>query len=274
MTDYGTPSSYGSETSTESSSPSATERARGVAESAAHEAGGVTGTAVDQTKAVASTAADQTRMVAHDAKDQARRLTYEAKTQLRRQVDDQASRFGRNLGDVGQQLRTMAEKADDPESPVTGITRQAADAVERLASRLEGGDLDQVVDDVKRFARNRPGVFLLGAAGLGFIVGRLFKAVDIGEVVKGSNGSDDRAATPWDDRDLELPVVASTDVGYESFATSPATTGYESGLTTTTSPEYPTTSTPSSVPTYSDPQATGYPSTPPVAAPDDEWGRT
>src|SRR5688500_14027846 len=183
MTDYGTPGTYGSDPTTESSSPSATERARDVAGSAAQEAGGVAGTAKEQTKAVAGTAADQTRMVAHDAKDRARQLTQEAKGQLKRQVDDQAGRAGRSLADVGQQLRTMAEKADDPESPVTNITRQAADGVERLASRLQGGGFDQVFDDVKRFARNRPGVFLAGALAAGFVVGRLVKAVDLGEFV-------------------------------------------------------------------------------------------
>ena len=262
MTDYGTPGVYGSDASTVSSPPSATERVRDVVDSTTQEGGGVASTAVDQTKAVASTAADQSRMVAHDAKDRARRLTEDARSRLRRQVDDQAGRLGRNLGDVGQQLRTMAEKADDPGSPVTDLARQAADGIEGLASRLDGGGLDQVVDDVKRFARNRPGVFLIGALGAGFVVGRLVRAVDLGEVMKGTEGLADSSVDPavpgWDNPQVEQQ---SSDAAYEGFATTPETPGYES-----------TPATP--VPTYSDLQATGYPSPPPTPPVEGDWGRT
>ena len=46
----------------------------------------------------------------------------------------------------------------------------------RLASRMEQGGAQGVVDDVTRFARRRPGAFLAGAAGVGFVVGRLVRA--------------------------------------------------------------------------------------------------
>jgi hypothetical protein len=41
---------------------------------------------------------------------------------------------------------------------------------------MEQGGAQGVVDDVTRFARRRPGVFLAGAAGMGFVVGRLVRA--------------------------------------------------------------------------------------------------
>ena len=46
----------------------------------------------------------------------------------------------------------------------------------RLASRMEQGGAQGVVEDVTRFARRRPGAFLAGAAGVGFVVGRLVRA--------------------------------------------------------------------------------------------------
>ena len=57
-----------------------------------------------------------------------------------------------------------------------------ADQVDRGARRLSEGDLDTALDDVKRFARNRPGTFLLGAVGAGFAVGRLLRHADLKEI--------------------------------------------------------------------------------------------
>jgi hypothetical protein len=157
---------------------------RGAADTARH----VAATAVEETKGVASTAADQARAVAQDAGGHARQLVDEARLQLRAQADDQSRRLAGTLGDVGRQLRSMSEKADDPDSAVTRFTGQVAESAERLASRVEGGGLDRIADDVKRFARNQPGMFLLGALAAGFVVGRLFKAADMAEVAKGDDG--------------------------------------------------------------------------------------
>jgi hypothetical protein len=41
---------------------------------------------------------------------------------------------------------------------------------------MEQGGPQGVLDDVSRFARRRPGMFLAGAAGIGFVVGRLVRA--------------------------------------------------------------------------------------------------
>jgi hypothetical protein len=153
-----------------------------------------TPTAVEQTKSAAGTAVDQTKAVADDAKRQARRLGQEARAQLRGQVEDQSARVARGLEDVGRQLATMADKTDDPDGTVSSYTRQAGEGVQRLAARLDDGGLDQMLDEMKRFARNRPGLFLLGALGAGFVVGRLLKAVDLGEVAKGGSEDDEVAA--------------------------------------------------------------------------------
>jgi hypothetical protein len=174
--------------STEHMMPSATTQARGVAGTATAGAQSVAGAAADQAKSVAGTAAGQARVVAQDARGQARQLVHDARSQLRAQIGDQTSRLADTLSEVGHQLRTMSGKADDPESPVTQFTEQAATGVEQLASRLERGGLDHMVDDVKRFARNRPGVFLAGALGAGFVVGRLAKSADLGQVLKGEDG--------------------------------------------------------------------------------------
>jgi hypothetical protein len=161
---------------------------RGTTGVAAAEARGVATTAVEETKSVAGTAADEAKAVVQDATGQARYLADEARSRLRAELDDQSNRLAGTLGDVGRQLRSMSANADDPDSAVTRFAGQAADSVERFASRLEDGGVDRALDDVKRFARNQPTVFLLGALGAGFVVGRLLKAADLGQVMQGRDG--------------------------------------------------------------------------------------
>jgi hypothetical protein len=58
------------------------------------------------------------------------------------------------------------------------MSRQLADTASRVADKLETGGVDATLADVKSFARRRPGMFLAGAIGAGFVVGRLLKAAD------------------------------------------------------------------------------------------------
>jgi hypothetical protein len=226
----------------------ADESTTSAAGTATDEARNVAGTAVDQTKSVARTAADEARGVAQDAKGEVRKLVGDARSQLRSQVGQQSDRLAGSLQDVGYQLRTMAEKADDPESPVTTLTRQAADTADRVASRLQDGGFDQVVDDVKRFARNRPGVFLACALSAGFIVGRIVKAVDVGQVVKGDEGPSGTAQELYGSGTAGSTGTSPMTDEYQSFATSP-------GGTSPGQPyEQPATA-------YPVPEATTYPGT-------------
>ena len=114
---------------------------------------------------------------------------------------------------------------------------------------------------MKRFARNRPGVFLAGALGAGFVIGRLIKAVDLGEVVKGSNGSTGSpggSVEPplggWDDRERTLPSAESSAGSYDGSATTSGSTGDEYRTrrpATRVRPVAPVASTPPSVSTLS-----------------------
>jgi hypothetical protein len=59
--------------------------------------------------------------------------------------------------------------------PVTDTARELADAAHHLAGRLEDG-FQGVADDLRRFGRRRPGLFLLGAGAAGFVVTRRLRA--------------------------------------------------------------------------------------------------
>jgi hypothetical protein len=48
--------------------------------------------------------------------------------------------------------------------------------LDQVVERLGNGGFDGMVNDVQRFARRRPALFLVGAAALGLAVGRLIRA--------------------------------------------------------------------------------------------------
>jgi hypothetical protein len=65
------------------------------------------------------------------------------------------------------------------------------------AERLESGGLEGVLRDVSSYARRRPGMFLLSAAGVGFLAGRLTRAARAGSDGGSSSGSDRNGMQAW-----------------------------------------------------------------------------
>ena len=88
----------------------------------------------------------------------------------------------------------MSRGEAQPDSQVASLTSQLADTVSNAASRIGDGGYQGAIDDVKRFARNRPGIFLLGALGAGFVVGRVVKSVDTGSLLQAAKADESGAS--------------------------------------------------------------------------------
>src|SRR5689334_11005412 len=182
----GSPGSYGDPALTASEGgSSARERAAQVGETAKEHAAQVGGTAKENAAHVGETAKEQAANVAQEAKYQARDLVGEARSQVRQQVDTQKSRISDLLREISEDLEQMAERSDR-----NGL---AADLVRQVASRardargyLDGGG--DVVGDVRRFARRKPGTFLLGAAAVGVLAGRATRAAAAARKAQQSGG--------------------------------------------------------------------------------------
>src|SRR5689334_10860149 len=132
--------------------------------------------ASDQAKRLASEAQDQARQVSADIKDHARDVMDQTRSEVRHQAEQGSQRVAGGLNTVAQQLRAMREGRPEAAGPLPGYADQARHKVEALARRLEDGGVDGVASDVTAFARRRPGLFLLGCAGAGFVVGRMVRA--------------------------------------------------------------------------------------------------
>jgi uncharacterized protein YjbJ (UPF0337 family) len=151
----------------------AKEQAGNVAGTAQDEARNVAGTARDEARNVAGTAKDEARNVAQTAQGQARRLAGDARHELRTQANSQVDRLAQGIDQLSQQLRSMGERGDP--GPVTDLAGEAAYRTQQVAEKLRQGGIEDAVDQVKRLGRNRPGLFLLGAFGVGLAAGRVVR---------------------------------------------------------------------------------------------------
>lgn len=119
-----------------------------------------------------TTTRDQAKQVASEATDRARDLAGEARTQLRHQSDTQRERLAGTLHELGDELHSMADQGNGS-GIGTELARQAAGRLHGLGDYVQRHRPGDLLDDVRAFARRRPGTFLLAAAGAGVAAGRL-----------------------------------------------------------------------------------------------------
>jgi hypothetical protein len=189
--------------------------ARETATTAVNEAGAVAGTAKDEAATVATTAAEQARTVAQtatqatsdvvgEAARQARDLVGEARQQVRTQAETQTQRLAENTRSLAQQITSLAQ-GNAQQGAVTDVAHQLAGKVESLAGYIEGRTPEAIVDDLRRYARQKPGLFLLGAGAFGFLAGRLIK----GATAPAPGTTNDVGTGAWTGADTTNPGTAT-----------------------------------------------------------------
>jgi ElaB/YqjD/DUF883 family membrane-anchored ribosome-binding protein len=132
-------------------------------------------------------AKEETGKVAGEAKSQAKSLFDQTKTELVDQAGTQQQRAASGLRSLGGELGQMADSS--PGGVAGELVAQAASRADAVAEWLEQRDPGSLLDEVRTFARQRPGTFIAIAAGAGLLVGRLTRSV-------ASAGSDDTEARP------------------------------------------------------------------------------
>ena len=165
-----------------------------------------TDTAKEQATNVAGSAQDKAKDVANEAQDHARRLVVDARSRARDQAEDQTARASEAARDASRQLSDMADGADQ-DSYLTSLTRDGANRLDRIATRLDEGGLDGAIEEVRRFGRQRPGAFIAVAFGAGLLAGRVLRNADTTALKDaadprqegtggGSSGGDGRSGQP------------------------------------------------------------------------------
>ena len=194
---------------------SAGERARDVASTGRDQAMEVASSASERAGEVAATASAEAREVARSTGDQARRLASDARQELRQQAEAQAGRLADGLDDLTRQLRSMGERGEP--GPATDLVRQAGERAEQIAERLRQGGVDDAVGHLRDLGRNRPGLFLLGAFGLGLAGGRIARNLAQDPTGNG-NGSQPGSAGPASRQANATRPAISPDAGVRDYA--------------------------------------------------------
>lgn len=231
---------------TTSGSPSTTDVAK-------DEARNVGQTAKQAGSQVAATAADQAKNVVAETRQQAQSLVEQGRTQVRQQAVTQQQKAGQSLSSLAEQLRGMVDGNAPAPGPARDLIQQGAGRVQEFADMLQNREPADLLEDVRSFARRRPGAFLLGAALAGVVAGRLTSGVKAAHS-DNTSGGQQLTARPTGSANYVDPAPAYS--GYET------TTGY--GTTTGTTTGYETTG-------Y---ESTGYETTSGTPVPPPPYGTT
>jgi hypothetical protein len=209
------------------------------AQTAKQEAGSVASQASEQASQVAGTVQEQGAKVATEAKDQALNLLSQARSQFNEQAGTQQERAAGGLRGIANELESMSNGSLSPDSsgPASDMVRQVSQHVQRAADWLETRDADGILNDVRTFARRKPGTFLLVAAGTGLLAGRVTRATT--QAVRSDSQSDalesysTTSVTDYPSAPLTPPMAAPASVPSTGYATtdytSPAPSTYGTG---------------------------------------------
>jgi hypothetical protein len=159
--------------------PAGTESPTGsTGDAAKHEAANVKDTAAQAGSQVAATAADQAREVAHETRRQAQDLLDQGRSQVREQAVTQQHKAAEGLSSLATEMRGLANgTSDGAPGPARDLLEQASGKVEEFSTWLQSREPADLVDEVRSFARRKPGLFLLGAAAAGVLAGRVTRGL-------------------------------------------------------------------------------------------------
>ncbi|MEV5966572.1 hypothetical protein AB0L70_32690 [Kribbella sp. NPDC051952] len=152
--------------------------AEGVTETARDEAGQLKETSAEAARQVAGTVKNKASDVTSDAREQTRRLVGQTRDELVGQASQQKDRAANGLRSVGDELRGMAEHGQSGLG--AQLARQGADFTDQAADFLQKHEPGDLLDEVRGFARRKPGTFLLVAVAAGVVAGRLTRALAAG----------------------------------------------------------------------------------------------
>lgn len=127
----------------------------------------------DQGKHVGEVAKSEAQTVAADAKEQARHLMDDARTQLHEQSRSQLDNLVLMLQGFGDDLERMARGEGAAGGLAQDVVTQVSDRARTISSQIKDREPGEILDQVRDFARRKPGTFLLGALAAGVVAGRV-----------------------------------------------------------------------------------------------------
>ena len=144
--------------------------------SARERAAEVKDTSVAAGQHVAGVTKEELHKVASESRRQAKDLYRQTQSELADQAAAQQKRVASGLRTLGDEFGSMAESSEN-QGVASDLAHQAATRVSGVADWLDQRDPGGLLDEVKGFARRRPGTFIAIAAVAGVLAGRLTRSV-------------------------------------------------------------------------------------------------
>jgi cell division septum initiation protein DivIVA len=124
----------------------------------------------------AETAKEEASKVTDEARRQVRDLTGQTRDELTSQARQQKDRAVGGLRALSEELQSMSGSSE--QSGMAGdLAQEAARRTGDFAGWLDSREPGELIDEVRTFARQRPGLFLALAAGAGVLAGRLTRGM-------------------------------------------------------------------------------------------------
>jgi ElaB/YqjD/DUF883 family membrane-anchored ribosome-binding protein len=110
-------------------------------------------------------------------RDQAKTLVGQAGERARGAANEGKEKATNLLDELSKMVADVASSIDDKVGANYGdMARKAASSVSGFATNLKGKEVDDLLDDARKFVREKPAVAIGAAAAVGFILTRLIKA--------------------------------------------------------------------------------------------------
>lgn len=149
---------------------------QGTAQIVKDQASGLGHSGAETGKHVADVAREQASGVAAEAGRQGRDLLRQVQDQLEEQAAHGQQRVAKQLVSLGDELHSMADNSGHG-GPVADLAQQAGTRIRETGHWLDARQPGQVVGEMQSFARRRPALFLVMAAGAGLVAGRITRGL-------------------------------------------------------------------------------------------------
>lgn len=128
-------------------------------------------------KTVSDEAGKATSTASSTLKDSAAKLQQQATGKARAYFVEGKQKAGGALDEFSKLMEGAASSVDDSLGAQYGdYARSAAQAIGGFSEQLKGKDVDELLDDLRNFARKSPAVAVGTAAAIGFVLARLVKS--------------------------------------------------------------------------------------------------
>ena len=176
------------------------------------EAAAVKDTAVEAGKDVAATAKDEAVNVAEEAKYQAKSLLSTATSEVQNQASTQQGRLASTLRGYADELQGISQ-GSAPSGVMGDLVQQAASKGSEIAQWLEDREPADLLEELRRYARRRPVMFLALCGLAGVVAGRITRGAVAANT---SVDSPSPARAAYDDGYTTTPSTGT--LGYEQPA--------------------------------------------------------